>query len=199
MRIIAGLYKGRRLRAAPPDGIRPTSDRLKETVFDILAAGVVDSVFLDGYAGMGGIGLEALSRGASEVHFVEQSRKACRFIREALERIGITERFRIHEMNLSKALTLCVRNGVRFDIAFLDPPYDREDLYRRDLESFSELPVLADGGLLIVEHSKRTNFPDRTGGLKQHRHLIQGDSALSFWSRPAIPDPRLVTSPRRLP
>src|SRR5688500_8789260 len=104
MRIISGKFKSRRLKSTPPAGIRPTSDKLRETVFNILGVKARGSAFLDACAGMGGIGIEALSRGAAPVYFVDQSRKACRIIRENLKSLEIEEGFQILEMDLMKAL-----------------------------------------------------------------------------------------------
>jgi 16S rRNA (guanine(966)-N(2))-methyltransferase RsmD len=181
MRIISGRYRSRQLKAAPPAGIRPTSDKLRETLFDILGETVVDSTFLDGCAGMGGIGLEALSRGAAQVYFVERSRKACRIIRENLDTLQVKEGYKILELDLAKALDVFRRDGITFDIAFLDPPYERDDLYESGLERFAAGPLLAAGGLLIIEHSKRVKMPESAGGLRQIRSLIQGDSVLAFY------------------
>jgi 16S rRNA (guanine(966)-N(2))-methyltransferase RsmD len=173
MRIISGKFKSRRLKSTPPAGIRPTSDKLKETLFNILGASVEGSTFLDGCAGMGGIGIEALSRGASQVYFIDQSRKACRIIRENLESLGIEDKFKILEMDLAKALGVLAREGIHFDIAFIDPPYEREDLYKACFA--------VDTGLLVVEHSKRKDLPDAVGALKKTRSLVQGDAALAFY------------------
>jgi len=175
MRIISGRYKSRRLKATPPPGIRPTSDKLKETLFNILGASVEGTTFLDGCAGMGGIGIEALSRGAAHVVFVEQSRKACRIIRENLESLGIGDGYKILEMDLPKALDICARDGIQFDIAFIDPPYDRDDLYQACLRKFSG------SGLLILEHSRRKDLPDSSGALRKTRSLVQGDASLAFY------------------
>jgi 16S rRNA (guanine(966)-N(2))-methyltransferase RsmD len=171
VRIIAGKFKSRRLKATPPPGIRPTSDKLKETVFNILGASVEGAVFLDGCAGMGGIGIEAISRGAEYVYFVEQSSKACQIIRENLKSLGVEAGYKILEMDLTKALDLA---GVQFDIAYVDPPYEREDLYEAALSRFN-------GSLLILEHSKRTDLPESAGKLRKIRSLVQGDAALAFY------------------
>jgi len=184
MRIISGRYKSRHLKSAPPAGIRPTSDKLKETIFNVLGADVEGAVFLDGCAGMGGIGIEALSRGAGTVYFIEQSRNACRIIRENLQSLGIREGYKILEMDLIKGLGLCLRDGVHFDIAFLDPPYEREDLHHAALEHFSCAPA----GLLIIEHSKRKDLPDFAGGLQKIRSLVQGDARLAFYRRMGGPE-----------
>ena len=178
MRIIAGQFKSRRLKGTPPEGIRPTSDKLRETIFNILGASVEGATFLDGCAGMGGIGIEAISRGAAEVFFVDQSRKATRIIRENLESLDIKEGFKVLEMDLARALDTVT---VQFDIAFLDPPYEREDLHLASLERFGNRDLLAPDGLLIIEHSKRTDLPGSSGSLHKIRSLVQGDAALAFY------------------
>jgi 16S rRNA (guanine(966)-N(2))-methyltransferase RsmD len=127
---------------------------------------------------MGAMGIEAISRGAAEVYFIDQSRKATRIIRENLDVLDIKEGFKILEMDLAKALDTL---SIRFDIAFIDPPYEREDLYLASLERFGTLPLLAPEGLLIIEHSKRTELPDSSGSLHKIRSLVQGDAALAFY------------------
>jgi 16S rRNA (guanine(966)-N(2))-methyltransferase RsmD len=181
MRIISGRYKSRRLKVAPLEGVRPTSDKLRETIFNLLGDSVIDSIFLDGCAGLGAIGIEALSRGASKVYFVDRSRKACRAIRENLEALKIEAGYTILEMDLSKALESFVRDNVVFDIAFLDPPYVRADLYESALEKFGRKSLLAAGGVVIVEHSRRMSLVERTGRLHQTRTLTQGDSTLALY------------------
>jgi 16S rRNA (guanine966-N2)-methyltransferase len=179
MRIISGKFKSRQLKGTPPPGIRPTSDKLRETVFNILAPRIEASIFLDGCAGMGGIGLEAISRGAEFVYFVDSSRKACRMIRENIDSLGIVGGFKILEMDLAKALDVIDRP---LNVAFIDPPYDRDDLYSACLEKFGSRPLLAPEGLLILEHSKRAELPESAGGLRRIRSLVQGDAALAFYT-----------------
>jgi 16S rRNA (guanine966-N2)-methyltransferase len=179
MRIISGKFRSRRLKATPPPGIRPTSDKLRETLFNILGPRVEGAAFLDGCAGVGAIGLEAISRGAAFVHFVDQSRKACQFVRENLKSLEIAEGFKVLEMDLIRALTTL---NTAFDIAFIDPPYDREDLYDAVLERFGSSSWLTPGGILVLEHSKRKVLPDSSGGVRKIRSLVQGDAALAFYS-----------------
>lgn len=179
VRVISGKFKSRRLIGTPPAGIRPTSDKLKETVFNILGPRVDESIFLDGYAGMGGIGIEAISRGASHVYFVDQSRKACQIIRENLRSLEVEDGFEVLQMDLNKALNV-LRAPVT--IAFLDPPYEREDLYLESLNHFGNVPLLATDGLLIMEHSKRIELPETVQGLRKIRSLVQGDAALAFYT-----------------
>jgi 16S rRNA (guanine(966)-N(2))-methyltransferase RsmD len=178
MRIISGKFKSRRLKGTPPAGLRPTSDKLKETIFNILGGTVDGATFFDGCAGLGGIGIEAISRGSAFVYFVEQSRKSCQIIRANLAELKVEEGVRILEMDLIKALDMVDRP---LDIAYVDPPYDREDLYDACLNRFGAAQLLAPGGLLILEHSKRAELPDAAGQLRKIRSLVQGDAALAFY------------------
>ena len=179
MRVISGRFKSRRLTGTPPAGIRPTSDKLKETIFNILGARIQDARFLDGCSGMGGIGIEAISRGASWVYFVEQSRKACQIIRDNLNSLEVREGFELLQLDFIKALGAITPP---LDIAFVDPPYDRDDIYDACLQRFGSTPLLSPDGLLILEYSKRKNLPVTAGSLRQIRSLVQGDAALAFYT-----------------
>src|SRR5437016_4714533 len=181
MRIIGGQFRSRHLKSGPPAGTRPTSDKLRETLFNILGESVRGCTFLDGCAGVGAIGIEAISRGAETVFFVDQSRKAARMIRENLDALDIRTGFKILEMDLRKALDLCSCEGIVFDVAFVDPPYERNQIYKEALDRFSTPLLLAPGGVLILEHSKRKAMPELAGNLKRVRTLIQGDSVLAFY------------------
>jgi 16S rRNA (guanine966-N2)-methyltransferase len=178
MRIIAGQFRSRRLKGTPPPGIRPTSDKLRETIFNILGSTIQGATFLDGCAGMGAMGIEAISRGAAEVYFVDQSRKATRIVRENLEALDVKAGFKVLEMDLPKALDTL---RMSFDIAFVDPPYEREDLYAACLERFGGRQLLTPDGLLIIEHSRRDELPESIGSIHLVRSLVQGDAALAFY------------------
>jgi 16S rRNA (guanine966-N2)-methyltransferase len=179
VRVISGRFKSRRLIGTPPAGIRPTSDKLKETIFNILGARVQGARFLDGCSGMGGIGIEAISRGASSVYFVEQSRKACQIIRDNLKSLEVDEGFEILQIDLIKALKAITPP---IDIAFVDPPYDRDEIYDACLQRFGTASILSPDGVLIIEHSKRKDLPATAGSLRQIRSLVQGDAALAFYT-----------------
>jgi len=185
LRIISGTFKSRQLKGTPPSGIRPTSDKLRETLFNVLGDRVSGSQFLDAFAGMGAVGIEAISRGAREVAFVDSSRKATAIIRQNLTSLGIRSGFRLLETEFSKACKIFEREGVTFDIAFLDPPYDREDLYTSALEIMGNMSLLGDDGILVMEHSKRDEFAGASGILDKYRTLTQGDSSLSFYRKRA--------------
>ena len=181
MRIIAGQFKSRQLKATPPAGTRPTSDKLRETLFNILGPSVRGCTFLDGCAGVGAIGIEAISRGAQLVVFVDQSRKAVRMTRDNLRALDIAEGFRILELDIGRSLELCAREGTVFDVAFIDPPYDRDDIYKDALERFGSRQLLRPAGVLVIEHSKRNDVPEAAGTLRRSRTVVQGDSTLSFY------------------
>jgi 16S rRNA (guanine(966)-N(2))-methyltransferase RsmD len=133
---------------------------------------------------MGGVGIEAISRGAQSVSFVDASRKATAIIRENLAALKIDSGFRLLEMDLHKALHVFERDTA-FDIVFLDPPYDREDLYTMALEFFGSRPLLKNEGILVMEHSKRQEPLAIAGFLRRYRLLTQGDSCLSFYRKDA--------------
>jgi 16S rRNA (guanine966-N2)-methyltransferase len=185
MRIIAGRFRSRRLKASIPNVTRPTSDRLRETLFNILGPCVIESVFLDAYAGTGGVGIEAISRGASRVFFVDRASKASAAIRASLESLDVTAGYRVLQMELGRALDVLDREGVRFDIVFLDPPYLRSDLYVRDLEQLATRGLVKSGSSIVAEHSRKLTLPPAVGRLRRVQTRQQGDSALSFY-RPEV-------------
>ena len=181
MRVIAGLFRSRQLKGKPPAGIRPTSDRLRETLFNVLGPSVEGCRFLDACAGMGGVGIEAISRGASFVCFVDQSRKACAIIRENLASLDVTQGCRVMEQPLERAMDVLQREEAVFDIVFLDPPYEDGELYAQSLLEFASRPLLTETGVLVIEHSKRVELAESVGRLHRYRLLKQGDSNLSFY------------------
>ena len=174
MRVIGGEFRSRRLKSLPGLNTRPTPDRLRETLFNILAAGIADRIFLDLYAGTGAVGIEALSRGARRAIFVEKSRAAVDVIRENLATLKLENRA---EVFTSKAVTVLER--IRADIAFLDPPYEMGKEYEVAMAALdrSETP------LVIVQHSVRFAPPDAYGNLRRFRQVKQGDNCLGFYER----------------
>jgi 16S rRNA (guanine(966)-N(2))-methyltransferase RsmD len=175
MRIIAGRYKGRRLRTPAWEGLRPTSDRLRETLFNILGGDVAGASVLDGYAGTGAVGIEALSRGAARVVFVEHDPRAAALIAENLRHCGIAEGCAIMRADLGR-LSPPGGSGT-FDLILLDPPYDGVDLEAAVRQAASWLSA---AGVLVLEHARRRVSPSSAGGLDRTRVVHAGDSALSF-------------------
>jgi 16S rRNA (guanine(966)-N(2))-methyltransferase RsmD len=183
MRIIAGIYRSRPLAAPAGLATRPTSDRLRETLFNVLAPRIKGANFLDLYAGSGAVGLEALSRGAAHVDFVERAEPALRVLRGNLARLGLTAGFRIHNTSV-KAILRKMGGGAAFDVVFLDPPYDAAEEYEAVLGLLggAAAVLLADGAVVIAEHRKKERLEDAYAALKRTRLLEQGDAALSFYT-----------------
>jgi 16S rRNA (guanine(966)-N(2))-methyltransferase RsmD len=178
IRIIAGTLKGRRLETPDWEGLRPTSDRLRETLFNVLGPSIEGSRLIDAYAGTGAVGIEALSRGAAHVTFIEDDPRATRLIEANLARCGVTDRYAIIRARFAGAVKRLA--GDRPDIMFLDPPYGSASL-REALESASELALPAT--TVVAEHARRDGAPERAGALVRTRELTSGDSALAFYRR----------------
>ena len=187
MRVIAGQYRRRTLRSLPGLEIRPTADRLRETLFNVLCAGdpaaLAESTWFDLYAGTGAVGIEALSRGARTVHFVESSKAAAEVIAANLKSLEIASGFRIMKVEAGKALRQLEALGSAADFVFLDPPYSMQDEYAKTIAALAESKSLRERGIVIAEHEKRFDPGDTFGNLQRYRKLVQGDAALSFYRR----------------
>ena len=181
MRIIAGKYRSRRLRSLKGQMLRPTSDRLRETLFNILGPTVDGSTFVDLYAGTGAVGIEALSRGAQHTIFVEQHAAAITLIRRNLDSLGIGSEAEILGMSVALAIERLEARRVHAQFIFLDPPYAADIEYESALETLGESPVVAPEGRVIVEHLRKRELPRRAGELELARVVEQGDAALSFY------------------
>jgi 16S rRNA (guanine966-N2)-methyltransferase len=172
MRVIAGEFRSRRLKTLDGLDTRPTPDRLRESLFSILAPEIEDTVFIDAYAGTGAVGIEALSRGAARAIFIERSKAAAGVIRENLASLGLHRRAEILVGRVLQHL-----GKLRGDIVFLDPPYSLQDEYSQALAILGENPP----GLAIAQHSSRLLLSDEYGSLRRTRVLRQGDNALSVY------------------
>ncbi len=174
MRIIGGEFRSRRLKTVPGMQTRPTPDRLRETLFDIVMQRLEGATFLDGYAGTGAVGIEALSRGAREAIFIERNHAAVEIIRQNLHALGLEERAQVITGKTSAVLA-----RLSADIVFLDPPYDMPNEYGAALSVLGEnAPPLA-----IVQHSSHQPLGHAYGGLARYRTVRQGDNVLSFYHR----------------
>ena len=185
MRVIAGKYRSRPLRSLRGMDIRPTSDRLRETLFNVLTAGnpesLVGSVWLDLFAGTGAVGIEALSRGAKQVHFVENSGAAAEAIRKNLHSLGIVEGFKIVQEELPHAFWRMERDRLAADVVFIDPPYRMKDAYTKTLGALAESSLIWAMSVVIAEHEKEFDPGEEFGALRRFRHLVLGSTALSFY------------------
>jgi len=183
MRVIGGEFGSRRLKGPGALRLRPTSDRLRETLFSVLGPGVLDCLFVDLYAGTGAIGIEALSRGAREVIFVEKHIPTMRVLRQNLASLGLDGRASVEVIveDAVKGLEKLTARHLLADFIFLDPPYERADEYERTLNFIDTSHLLAPASRVIVEHSVKAELTDRFERIERVRLIEQGDAALSFY------------------
>jgi len=180
LRVITGIAKGRRLKAPRGLETRPTTDRTKESLFNIIGNRINGIMFLDLYAGTGAIGIEALSRGAGLAVFVENNPRALKVIRENLALTGLTGHARVLSQDAERAIETLAAEGSKFDIVFMDPPY-LKGLVKTGLKKIDECRIVASGGLVIAESGKLDVLPESTGRLQLIRREKYGDSDLSFY------------------
>jgi 16S rRNA (guanine(966)-N(2))-methyltransferase RsmD len=187
MRVIAGTYRSRQLKSLPGTDVRPTADRLRETLFNVLTAGnpaaLEGTLWVDLFAGTGAVGIEAISRGASMVHFVESAAGAAELIKRNLASLRIGNGFQILTQESIRALRALESSGTIADFVFLDPPYGMEGAYRQTLETLSNSRLLKPESIVIAEHQKKFDPGESFESLVRYRKLEQGDAALSFYRR----------------
>lgn len=171
MRVIAGEFRSRKIASVPGQDVRPTPDRMRESLFSILTPLIENAVFVDAYAGSGSVGIEALSRGAKRVIFIERSGTALEVLRANLASLGIMGR-----TNVARAKAVQALSGYAADIVFLDPPYTNPEEYD------AALP-LANAPLVIAQHHRKLELAEAYGDLRRYRVLKQGDNCLSFYRR----------------
>ncbi len=185
MRVIAGKYRGRPLRSLRGSATRPTSDRLRETLFNVLTAGnpeaLENTVWLDLFAGTGAVGIEALSRGAKQVYFVETSAAAAKVIEQNLQSLGITEEYKILRDDLAGVVWKLQREHFVGDVVFLDPPYGMRNSYEETLTVLANSTLVWAMSLVVAEHDKKYDPGNAFGSLRRIRTLMQGNNALSFY------------------
>ena len=184
MRIIAGKYRGRNLKSPPSLEVRPTSDRLRETLFNVISPRIEGVRFLDLCAGSGAVGIEALSRGASQVTFIDKSRKMCALVEANLDLCCVPEdQTQVVQADAADYLSRSLKqNAAPWNIVFFDPPYATNYLQVLELLAKTTGKLLAEDGIIVVEHHHKNGLPDDLGSIIRNRILKQGDSALSFFS-----------------
>jgi len=181
MRIISGTYRGLRLRTLKGGNLRPTTDQLRETLFDVLGPSVEGATFLDAYAGTGAVGIEALSRGARDVVFIEHHRAATILIRQNLAELKIDSGYALLTCAVLTGLERLEREGEHFDMVFLDPPYEEIREYHHTLRQLARGSLLLPTSLVIAEHSKHIQLEENYLTLHRTRLLRHGDAQLAFY------------------
>jgi 16S rRNA (guanine(966)-N(2))-methyltransferase RsmD len=184
MRIIAGTYRGLRLRTLGGGKLRPTTDQLRETLFDVLGPGIEGATLLDAYAGTGAVGIEALSRGASDVVFIEHHRAASQLIRQNLAALKIDSGYALLTCAVPTGLERLERDSERFDVVFLDPPYEEIREYHHTLRQLARGSLLRPSSIVVAEHSRHVELEENYLTLCRTRLLRHGDAQLAFY-RPA--------------
>ena len=190
MRIIAGAYKGRRLATPRGETTRPTADQVRIALLDTLMPWLPEARVLDLFAGAGGVGLEALSRGAAHATFVERDTRAADALRTNVTTLGVERAARIVRDDVRRALSMLRREGGRFDVVFLDPPYDGDDLVAT-LETLAESDVLAGDAVVVAQHLTKRAPAASIGGLAAFRTRRFGETTLTFFrdTSPPSADP----------
>jgi 16S rRNA (guanine966-N2)-methyltransferase len=181
MRIIAGIYRGLHLSTLKGGNLRPTTDQLRETLFDVLGARVEGATFLDAYAGTGAVGIEALSRGARDVVFIEHHRAAAQLIKHNLAALKIASGFAVRASAVETGLERLESEGETFDVVFLDPPYEEIREYHHTLRQLARGSLLRPESMVIVEHSKHVALEENYLALHRTRLLKHGDAQLAFY------------------
>jgi len=192
MRVIAGKYRSRLLTSLRELDLRPTADRLRETLFNVLTAGnpaaLEGSIWLDLFAGTGAVGIEAISRGAGFVYFVESSARAAALIRRNLGSLGVDSlgakaALEVIKNDVFRALRILEASDVTADYVFLDPPYRMQNAYAQTLELLARSPIVRATTIVVAEHSRKFDLGTEFEDLRRYRTLRQGDSALSFYRK----------------
>ena len=178
IRVIAGIYKGKRLKKVPSSRVRPMPHKLRETMFNIIQDDVKSSLFLDGFAGTGSVGIEALSRGAEKVVFVDEFFPAVKVIKSNLAKIEVDEKARVMHKEFNRAVIQLAQEGMKFDVIFLDPPYRLLD-ERNPLKVIKKREILKPGGRIILRRHYKTQFDAKYFKLRRQAKI--GDDTLAFY------------------
>lgn len=182
MRVVSGVCKGRPLKAVPGNTTRPTTDKVKEALFNMIGPYFDSGMGLDLFAGSGGLGLEALSRGLDKVIFVDRDIKAIQTIHENIQACKMEDKAEVYRNDADRALKALIKREIQFDYIFLDPPYKKQQLLSL-MEKISENRLVAHGGYIICEHSHDVELPESAGEFSQYKHEKYGIIAITIYSR----------------
>ena len=183
MRVVSGTKKGKALKAVPGSSTRPTTDKVKEAMFNIIGPYFNGGIVLDLFAGSGGLGIEALSRGADKAIFVDRDGKAIQTIHDNVKTCDLTDQAEIYRNEAERALKAVIKRGLSFDLIFLDPPYKKQQLVKL-LEMINGEKVLADGGTIICEHGSDIQLPDTVGILEKQKNEKYGIISITIYKKP---------------
>ncbi|WP_409305311.1 16S rRNA (guanine(966)-N(2))-methyltransferase RsmD [Peribacillus sp. SCS-155] len=180
MRVVSGTCKGRPLKSVPGAGTRPTTDKVKEALFNIIGPYFEGGTVLDLFAGSGGLGIEALSRGIDHAIFVDKEYKAVQTVKANLDACGFTDRAEVYRNDSERALKAIIKRELRFSLIMLDPPYKKQKLVKL-LEEIHKENLLEESGIIVCEHGSDIHLPDVVGGLVRYRQETYGIIAISIY------------------
>ncbi|WP_306981119.1 16S rRNA (guanine(966)-N(2))-methyltransferase RsmD [Alkalicoccobacillus murimartini] len=181
MRVISGKQKGLGLKAVSGKGTRPTTDKVKESIFNIIGPYFNGGIGLDLYAGSGALGIESLSRGLESVIFVDQDKKAIQTIHSNLQSCALKEQAEVYRTEAERALKAIIKRELSFECIFLDPPYAKQKLLHH-LETIEQNHLLEQNGVIVIEHASSVTLPDQVGTLISERVERYGDTVIAIWS-----------------
>jgi 16S rRNA (guanine966-N2)-methyltransferase len=181
MRVIAGKYRSQPLSTPKGRDTRPTSDRLRETLFNVIAPQIQGSVFADLFAGTGAVGIEAISRGARQVYFAENAKIPLQTLRQNLDRLQICDEAIVETAGVMPLLRRLLQQKIHLDLIFLDPPYKEQLAYETALRFLAEQPIVHVNATVVVEHARRFSLPNLNAHLQPYRRIEQGEAALTFF------------------
>ena len=181
MRVIAGKYRSQPLASPKGRDTRPTSDRLRETLFNVIAPHIQGAVFADLFAGTGAVGIEAISRGARQVYFAENAKSPLRVLQRNLDRLQVSDQAIVEPAGTMPLLRRLLRQQISLDLVFLDPPYKDPSAYDTTLSFLAEQPILRANAVVVAEHSRRDSPPNLNIQLQPYRRIEQGEAALTFF------------------
>lgn len=185
MRVVSGNCKGRPLKAVPGNTTRPTTDKVKEALFNMIGPYFFGGIGLDLFAGSGGLGIEALSRGLDKVIFIDQDAKAIQTIRENIKACKLEEEAEIYRNEAERALKALIKRGISFDFIFMDPPYKKQKLVSL-MQKIDEQHLLKSGGLIVCEHSHEVELPRTVGEFTQVKNERYGIIAVTIYSESSV-------------
>ncbi|HCF70573.1 MAG TPA: 16S rRNA (guanine(966)-N(2))-methyltransferase RsmD [Syntrophomonas sp.] len=181
MRVIAGIARGRRLKAPPGDTTRPVTDMIKEALFNVWGQRVQGAAFLDLFAGSGSMGIEALSRGAQTVIFVDNNARAVAVIKDNLQNCHISEGFEVYRNDVFRAIDILQNRGAKFDIIYVDPPFTNEVIFDKVIKILDEAQILEQNGIMVIRTYKKKTLPVSLSNLSQYRKNDYGESVLHYY------------------
>jgi 16S rRNA (guanine966-N2)-methyltransferase len=181
MRVVSGVCKGRPLKAVPGNTTRPTTDKVKEALFNMIGPYFDGGIGLDLFAGSGGLGLEALSRGVEKVIFIDRDSKAIQVIHENIQACKMEDFAEVYRNDAERALKALIKREINFDYIFLDPPYQKQQLIQL-MEKIDQHQLLKSGGIIVCEHSHDVELPKDVGGFSQFKHEKYGVIAITIYS-----------------